>query len=44
MAVTLADTGLQIGDQIVPVYSGTVHYWRLERALWPDILDRSDSA
>lgn len=40
MAVTLADTGLQIGDRVVPVYSGTVHYWRLERALWPDILDR----
>ena len=40
MAVTLTDTGLQIGNEVVPVYSGTVHYWRLERNLWPAILDR----
>ena len=40
MAVTLSDRGLVIDGKHVPVYSGSVHYWRLERALWPKILDR----
>lgn len=41
MSVTLTTTGLQIEGQHVPVYSGTIHYWRLERDLWPLILDRA---
>ena len=40
MSVTVADAGLRIGEEIVPVYSGSVHYWRLERSRWSDILDR----
>jgi len=38
--VTLTPTGLEIDGKIVPIYSGAVHYWRLERDLWPAILDR----
>ncbi len=41
MTVTLTQTGLEIGGQHVPVYSGTVHYWRLERDCWMLILDRA---
>jgi len=40
VAVSLTTTGLAIAGQEVPVYSGSVHYWRLERALWPTILDQ----
>ena len=40
MTVTLTHHGLEIAGKAVPVYSGSVHYWRLERALWPKILDR----
>ncbi len=40
MAVTLTTNGLTIAGQEVPVYSGSVHYWRLERSLWPTILDQ----
>ena len=40
MPVTLNKHGLEIGGQTVPVYSGAVHYWRLERERWPLILDQ----
>jgi len=40
VAVTLTTNGLAIAGQEVPVYSGSVHYWRLERSLWPTILDQ----
>ncbi len=40
MSVQLTDTGLSIAGQDVPVYAGAIHYWRLERELWPQILDR----
>jgi beta-galactosidase len=40
LGVSLSATGLLIDGKHVPVYSGTVHYWRLERALWPLILDQ----
>lgn len=40
MAVTLTERGLDIDGKPVPVYSGSVHYWRLERDLWPLILDQ----
>ena len=40
MPVTLTERGLDIDGRSVPVYSGSVHYWRLERDLWPLILDR----
>ncbi len=40
MAVTLSDAGLMVGGKLVPVYSGSVHYWRLERERWSHILDQ----
>lgn len=30
----------QVGDKIVTLYSGAVHYWRLDRDKWDDILDK----
>ncbi|HSD85020.1 MAG TPA: beta-galactosidase [Anaerolineae bacterium] len=41
MTVTLTATGLEIEGHHVPVYSGTIHYWRLERDRWALILDRA---
>lgn len=40
MPVTLTDHGLSVNGKAVPVYSGSVHYWRLERERWPRILDQ----
>lgn len=40
MAVQLTATGLSLAGKEIPVYSGAIHYWRLERDLWPQILDR----
>jgi len=40
LPVELTKNGLLINGEEVPVYSGTVHYWRLERERWPLILDR----
>ena len=37
--VTASRDGLHIGDRHVPIYSGTVHYWRLEPELWQPILE-----
>jgi beta-galactosidase len=40
--VTVGTQGLLIIDgRNVPVYSGTIHYWRLERDRWPTILDQA---
>jgi beta-galactosidase len=38
--VTLTSNGLAIAGREVPVYSGTVHYWRLERDRWEAIFDQ----
>lgn len=40
MPVTLTDRGLDIDGKRVPVYSGSLHYWRIERERWPLVLDR----
>ena len=40
MSVTLTEHGLSVAGREVPVYSGTVHYWRLERDRWGLILDQ----
>lgn len=40
MSVTLTERGLDIDGKHVPVYSGTVHYWRIERERWPLILEQ----
>jgi beta-galactosidase len=41
--VEVTETGLLVEGTHVPVYSGAVHYWRLERERWPSILDRVKS-
>ncbi|MBM7846133.1 beta-galactosidase [Herpetosiphon giganteus] len=41
MSVTLTANGLAVNGQEVPVYSGTIHYWRLERDRWEYILDQA---
>jgi len=38
--VALTPEGLNIDGKLVPVYAGAVHYWRLEKTLWPEILDQ----
>jgi beta-galactosidase len=43
MTVSVGDTGLTVDGRHVPVYSGAVHYWRLDRERWPLILDRVQS-
>src|SRR5215204_5290661 len=40
MRVEVGQNGLLIDGGEVPVYSGAMHYWRLERDVWPKILDR----
>src|SRR5262249_35032018 len=32
--VGFARGGIVIGEDVVPLYSGSVHYWRLEREVW----------
>src|SRR5215207_556638 len=41
--VELTTQGLEVDGKLVPVYSGTVHYWRLERDRWNYILDQVKS-
>lgn len=36
--VRIAPGGLDVGGTIVPLYAGSVHYWRLERAAWRSCL------
>jgi beta-galactosidase len=36
--VELSRGGLVIDGRVVPLYSGSVHYWRLDRAIWKDAL------
>jgi beta-galactosidase len=32
--VTFAKGGIVVGGELIPLYSGSVHYWRLEREAW----------
>ncbi len=41
MTVRVGQRTLLVDGREVPVYSGAVHYWRLDRASWPLILDRA---
>jgi beta-galactosidase len=43
VTITLNAQGLQLNGQTLPVYSGTVHFWRLDRDKWPRILDQVKS-
>jgi beta-galactosidase len=37
--VELRDRALQVGERCVPLLSGAVHYWRLERSAWRPALE-----
>lgn len=43
MTVTITEEGLASDGKHIPVYSGSVHYWRLDRVIWPLILDQIQS-
>jgi len=32
--------GFYVDDERIPVYSGAVHYWRLDPEKWGEILDK----
>lgn len=36
--VTFTTNGIQIGNKEVPLYSGSVHYWRMEPKHWETVL------
>jgi beta-galactosidase len=36
--IKVAGSGLQIGETIEPLLSGTMHYWRVSRSLWEECL------
>lgn len=38
-AVRVTGSGLQLGDELLPVWSAEMHYWRLDPADWPRVLD-----
>ncbi|HHV63157.1 MAG TPA: beta-galactosidase [Firmicutes bacterium] len=40
MDIRFGKYGIYLQDKRIPFYSGTMHYWRIERALWPEILDK----
>ncbi len=39
MKVAFTNNGIKIGEQEMPLYSGSIHYWRLEKELWGTLLD-----
>ncbi|MBI2896878.1 MAG: beta-galactosidase [Deltaproteobacteria bacterium] len=39
MSVSVTSHGLRVGDKEVPLLSGAVHYWRLDRRHWGACLD-----
>jgi glycosyl hydrolase family 35 len=39
--VRIADRRLWVGDQSRALLSGEVHYWRLDPAVWPAVLERA---
>jgi len=39
-AVMAGDHQFRIGNQVASLYGGAVHYWRLDRDKWDDILDK----
>ena len=38
--VVAANHEFQIGSKVEGLYAGAVHYWRLDREKWPEILDK----
>lgn len=41
MSVRVNARGIELDDETYPLYSGSVHYWRLDRDKWPLVLDRA---
>jgi len=41
MAIRINSQGIEIDGTTHPLYSGSIHYWRLERTRWPEIIDRA---
>lgn len=39
--VKFGKKGIVIGDRELPLYSGSVHYWRIEREHWDKVLEES---
>src|SRR5436305_7071662 len=39
-AVRIADQRVWVGSESRPLLSGEVHYWRLDREVWPQVLAR----
>ncbi len=39
MPVTVTPHGLSVDGRTLPIYSGTIHYWRLDPSLWRLILE-----
>ncbi len=39
-AITAGDHQFRIGTEVASLYGGAVHYWRLDRDKWDDILDK----
>lgn len=39
MSIEVTRNGFMLNGEILPIYSGTVHYWRLKKSLWKDILN-----
>jgi beta-galactosidase len=38
-SVKVVSAGLMVGGEVLPLYSGSVHYWRHEREHWTRVLD-----
>ena len=39
-AIVAADHAFRIGSEVQELYAGAVHYWRLDRDKWSEILDK----
>lgn len=38
--VVITDTGIRIGEEDYPIWSGSFHYWRSDPGKWRDILEK----
>lgn len=40
MPIGINQNGVEVDGKTYPLFGGAFHYWRHDRALWPEILDR----
>jgi len=40
MSLLIKDGKFHLNGTLLPLIGGSVHYWRLDRSLWPEILDK----